>query len=151
MKKWIRHAAVPVAAGIAAAVVFTAPAIAGSAFAVEGLKIKTPVGAFGAIPVGSCDLVTLQGCELKTFEFTNIGTTTIAFDTISLEGGNSAPVFGQPGSGCDFFFALQPGQSCLITVAFSPATKGHVTDELRLISLSEGRLVALVPLSGTGV
>jgi Cep192 domain 4 len=121
-------------------------------------RITPPVGAFGATPVGTCDLVTYEGCRIKTFTVTNVGSTTILFNGYGVEGTdpqNAALVFPQEnGCGNDISpsgsFQLQPGASCLISVAFGPTHKGLNTNQLTIFYPDQFTPIAVVPLKGIG-
>ena len=145
---------------IALAVAVVVPAAAaGHAYAVSGLKISPPVGAYGSVAVGSCNLTTYAGCELKTFTISNVGSSTIligGFGIATVDPLTAAIVPGRPGSGCEFlplsgsFWALAPGASCQITTALAPMQKGPVRNELHIWSGDQQSPIAVIPLSGVG-
>ena len=133
---------------------------AGAGFTIDGLKVKPTVGAFGAVPVGSCDLTTYAGCRIKTFTLENVGSSTILIGGFGISGEDplvAALAPGIPGSGCQFqpivggFWTLQPGDSCTIGVAFSPTQRGPVENVLRVWSTDEASPIAVVPLRGVGI
>lgn len=134
-------------------------AAASSGYTIAGLKIQPAIGAFGAVPVGSCNLVTYAGCTFKTFTVKNVGSETIrigGFAIADLDPLTAALGPSAPGSGCDFlpvvdgYWALSPDASCQITVAFSPTEKGLVRNELHIWYLDQAQPIAVVPLSGVG-
>jgi hypothetical protein len=145
---------------IAIAVAIAIPtAAAAHAYSVPGLKISPPVGAFGSVAVGSCNLTTYAGCELKTFTIQNVGSSTIligGFGIATLDPLTAATVPGRPGSGCEFLplsgsvWALAPGASCEITTALAPLQKGVVRNELHIWSGDQSSPIAVIPLLGVG-
>ena len=155
MKRLALLVAVTVAVTVA---VFVAPAVARPGTIPE-LKVHTPVGAFGAVPVGSCNLTTLAGCERKTFVFENVGSTTIAiggFGIAQLDPATAAVIPGLPGQGCEFlpivagFWTLAPGSSCEITVTLAPVQKGLTRNELHVWWNNPADPIAVVPLMAVG-
>ena len=133
-------------------------AAASPGYTIAGLKIQG-VGAFGAVPVGSCNLLTYSGCPLRTFTVKNVGTTTIrigGFAIADVDPLTAALGPSAPGSGCDFlpvvdgYWALSPDVSCRITVTFSPIEKGPVRNELHIWYLDQSQPIAIVPLSAVG-
>jgi hypothetical protein len=141
-----------------AALVLAAPASASSPpsppFTVSGLSIAQPVGAFGAIPVGSCNLVTYAGCQPKTFVLKNVGSKTIfinGFGIANAAAGNFALAAGTVGSGCEFHWALFSGSSCTIGVVASPPAPGLATNNLDIWFEDQLSPIARVPLLATGV
>jgi hypothetical protein len=137
-----------------------APAAAASpGYTIAGLKIQPPVGAFGAVRVGSCDLATFAGCDLRTFTVQNVGNQTIligGFGIADLDPPTAALAPGAPGSGCEFlpvvggYWTLAPNASCRIRVAFAPIQKGLARNELHIWYLSQSDPIAIVPLSAVG-
>ncbi len=128
-------------------------------YTIAGLKIQPGVGAFGAVPIGSCNLVTYSGCALKTFTVENVSDVTIrigGFAVADVDPLIAALAPSAPGTGCDFlpvvdgYWALIPGASCRITVAFSPTQKGPMRNELHIWYLDQSQPIAVVPLSGVG-
>ncbi|MCA1707693.1 MAG: hypothetical protein LC808_32250 [Actinobacteria bacterium] len=152
--RWIRQILPYLAC--AAALATPAAAEAASGFSVEGLKITPPVGAFGGTKVGSCDLVTYTGCPIRTFTLTNVGAEPILIGGFGIFGLTAALVFGSPGSGCEFlpqvggYWSLEPGASCIISVAFSPDQRGRVENELHIWYTDQSNPIAVVPLFGVG-
>ena len=66
--------------GLLIALIFataTQAAAASPGYTIAGLKIQPPIGVFGAVRIGSCDLVTFSGCDLRTFTVGNVGNRTI--------------------------------------------------------------------------
>jgi hypothetical protein len=133
-------------------------ATASPGFGPAGLRVQPPVGAFGAVQVGSCDLVSLAGCVGKTFTLTNSGEDPILFSGFGVSGTDPltfALVSGNPATGCDFlpivngYFSLDPGVSCFITVVFGPPSKGRFEDQL--ILFRDFDVIASVPLRGVGI
>jgi hypothetical protein len=137
-----------------------APAAAASpGYTIAGLKIQSPVGAFGGVPVGSCNLVTFAGCDMRTFTVQNVSDRPIpiggfgiaALDPLTAALGPAVPV-----SGCEFlpivdgYWTLGPNASCQIRVAFAPTQKGPVRNELHIWYLSQAEPIAIVPLSAVG-
>jgi hypothetical protein len=145
----------------ALAVALTVPA-AGHAtpgYTIEGLKIRPPIGSFGGIRLGSCDLITYAGCEIRTFTVENVGSDPIligGFGIFDLDPSTAALLPGTPGSGCEFlpivggYWSLQPGASCTIGVAFSPTQKGPMKNELRIWFNDQSSPIAIVKLVGVG-
>jgi hypothetical protein len=143
------------------AVAFAVPAAADAVShpSEHGLRISPPVGAFGAIPVGSCDLATYAGCKIITFTVENTGSHPIAIGGFGVVAGaeNAALVPGTPGSGCEFLplvgglWSLAPGASCRIAVVFSPTGKGHEENELRIWVTHPSDPLAVIPLFGVGI
>lgn len=137
-----------------------APAAAASpGYTIAGLKIQSPVGAFGGVPIGSCDLVTYAGCDLRTFTVQNVGNQTISiggFGIAALDPLNAALGPAVPGSGCESlpivggYWTLAPNASCQIRVAFAPTHKGVERNELHIWYLSQSEPIAIVPLSAVG-
>lgn len=134
-------------------------ATASPGYTIAGLKIQSPVGAFGGVPVGSCNLVTFAGCDLKTFTVQNVSDRTISiggFGIAALDPVTAALAPGVPGSGCEFlpivdgYWTLAPNASCRIRVAFAPPQKGLVRNELHIWYLSQSEPIAIVPLSAVG-
>jgi hypothetical protein len=152
-----RVAVVAITVLVTSFAVLVLPAGAQHGYAVA-FRITPPVGAFGATPVGSCDLVTYEGCRIKTFTVTNVGSTTILFNGYGVEGTdpqNAALVFPQEnGCGNDISpsgsFQLQPGASCLISVALGPTHKGLNTNKLTIFYPDQFTPIAVVPLKGIG-
>jgi hypothetical protein len=137
----------------------THAAAASPGYTIADLKIHSPVGAFGAVPIGSCDLATFSGCDLKTVTVQNVGQRTIpigGFGIADVDPLIAALAPGAPGSGCEFlpvvggYWALSPGAWCRITVAFSPTEKGLMRNELRIWYLSQSEPIAVVPVFGVG-
>ena len=134
-------------------------ATASPGYTIAGLKIHSPVGAFGSVPLGSCNLVTFAGCDLRTFTVQNVSDRTIsiggfgiaAVDPVTAALGPSIPV-----SGCEFlpivggYWTLVPNASCRIRVAFAPTQKGLVRNELHIWYLSQSEPIGIVPLSAVG-
>jgi hypothetical protein len=127
-------------------------------YTIAGLKIPAGMGAFGGVPVGSCDLLTYSGCTLKTFTVKNVGTSTIrigGFGIADLDPLIAAIGPSAPGS-CDFlpvvdgYWALTPDASCQIAVALSPTERGPVRNELHIWYLDPSQPIAVVPLSAVG-
>ena len=144
----------------AVALAIPAAVEAGPGYSVEGLRVKPPIGAFGGIQVGSCDLVTYTGCKIETFTLENVGSMTIfigGFGIFDLDPSTAALVPGAPESGCEFlplvggYWALQPGESCTISVAFDPGLRGRVENELHVWYADQSSPIAVVPLFGVGV
>jgi hypothetical protein len=144
--------------------VVAAPADASPAghrpFTISGLAITPPVGGFGATPVGSCNLVTDEGCQAKTFTVENVGARTIFIDGFGIANAganNFALVSGTPGSGCEFLplvaghWALFPGSSCIISVVSSPPKRGLTSNELEIWYGSQSSPIAIVSLLAVGV
>ena len=137
--------------------VLALPAGAQRGYAVA-YRITPPLGAFGATPVGSCDLVTYEGCRIKTFTVRNVGSTTILFNGFGIEGGDplNAALFGPGDNTCaddispSGSFQLLPGASCGISVAFGPTHKGLNTNNLVIWYLDQFQPIAVVPLKGVG-
>jgi hypothetical protein len=134
-------------------------AAASPGYTIAGLKIQSPVGAFGGVPVGSCNLVTFAGCDLRTFTVQNVSDRTISiggFGIAALDPVTAALAPGLPGSGCEFlpivdgYWALVPNASCRIRVAFAPTQKGLVRNELHIWYLSQSEPIAIVPLFAVG-
>jgi hypothetical protein len=155
-----RASLVAISALVISLAILALPAEATPGFTIAGLRITPPVGAFGATPVGGCNLVTYDGCTIKTFTVTNVGSTPILFNGFGIAGGdplNAALVSGDPSSGCEFTtsgtgsFQLLPGESCLISVAFGPTTKGLNRNELHIWYLNQFEPIAVVPLLGVGI
>lgn len=148
-----------VLAGVAVALTLPAPADASTGFTVDGLRVRPPIGAFGGIPVGSCDLVTYAGCKVKTVTVENVGSDAILIGGFGVDGVEPqvfALVPGDPVSGCDFlplvdgYWLLEPGASCTISVAFSPVEKGRVESELHIWYTDQFEPIAVIPLIGVG-
>ena len=143
------------------AVALTVPAAAqaSSGYAVDGLRIRPAIGAFGGIPVGSCDLATYAGCKIKTFTVENVGSDPIligGFGIFDPDPPTAALVGGTPGSGCEFlplvggYWSLQPGASCTIDVAFNPVEKGRMENELHVWYTDQFNPIAVIRLFGVG-
>jgi hypothetical protein len=137
-----------------------APAAASPPFTIRGLSVIPPVGGFGAVPVGSCNLATDAGCEPKTFTLVNVGATTIFVDGFGIANAganNFALVQGTPGSGCEFLplveghWALFPGSPCVISVVASPPTRGLTRNTLNIWFGEQSSPIALVPLLAAGI
>jgi hypothetical protein len=137
----------------------TPTAAASPGYTIAGLKIQSPVGAFGGVPVGSCNLATFAGCDLKTFTVQNVSDRTISiggFGIADLDPVSAALAPGVPGSGCEFlpivdgYWTLAPNASCRIRVAFAPPQKGLVRNELHIWYLSQSEPIAIVPLFAIG-
>jgi hypothetical protein len=128
-------------------------------FAVDGLRVKPPIGAYGAIEVGSCDLITYAGCEIKTFTLQNVGSETVSIGGYGIEDldpANAALVSGEA-TECGRlpliggYWALAPGSSCTISVAFATVTKGRVEAELHVWFTDQFSPLAVIPLAGVGI
>jgi hypothetical protein len=137
----------------------TQAAAASPGSTIAGLRIQSPIGVFGAVRIGSCDLVTFSGCDLKTFTVANVGNQTIpigGFGIADIDPLTVALAPGAPGSGCEFlpivdgYWALSPGAWCRIRVAFAPTRKGLMRNELRIWYLDQSKPIAVVPLFGIG-
>lgn len=142
-----------------AALTLPAAAEASPSYAVDGLRVQAPIGAFGGIRVGSCDLVTYAGCKIKTFTVENLGSDSVfigGFGISDLDPLTAALVPGAPATGCEFlpivggYWSLQPGASCTLSVAFNPVEKGRAENELRIWSTDQSEPIAVIPLSGVG-
>jgi hypothetical protein len=148
--------------GLLIALIFataTQAAAASPGYTIAGLKIQPPIGVFGAVRIGSCDLVTLSGCDLRTFTVGNVGNRTIpigGFGIADIDPLTAALAPGASGSGCEFlpvvdgYWALSPGASCRIRVAFSPTREGLMRNELRIWYLDQSKPIAVSPLFGVG-
>jgi hypothetical protein len=71
------------------ATVSAAASGAASGYTIEGLRITPPVGAFGGMPIDSCDLTgypDYPGCRTRTFTVTNVGTENIHFVAYGVSG-----------------------------------------------------------------
>ena len=137
---------------LAVALAIPAGAHASPGYKVDGLRVHAPMGAFGGVPLGSCDLVTYEGCKILTFSFENVGSEPIligGFDVIGSDPLPFALLPSAPGSGCGFL-PLQPGATCTISVAFSPIGRGLTEGELRIWYPDQSNLIAVVPLKGVG-
>jgi hypothetical protein len=140
-----------------AALAMAAGASASPGFAIDGLRIRPPNGAFGATAVGTCDLRTYTGCKVKTFTVENVGSQTIligGYGIFDLDPSIAALV---PSAGeCSSlplvggYWALQPGGSCVIGVAFAATEKGRMQNELHIWHTDQFSPIAVVPLSGVG-
>jgi hypothetical protein len=143
----------------AAALTLPITAAGSPGFAIDGLKIKPPIGVYGAVVVGSCDLRTYAGCKVKTFTLHNVGAETIPiggygiFDlepsTAALAPDDATRCSHLPLSGG--FWALAPGASCTIGVAFTAVTTGWVENELHVWSTDQFRPIAVIPLFAVGI
>jgi hypothetical protein len=162
LQGWLASTLAPLCLALALAAtgfaICASAATASPGFGPAGLRVQPPVGAFGAVRVGSCDLVSLEGCAGKTFTLTNTGTEPILFNGFGITGAEPlafALVSGDPATGCEFlpivngYWSLDPGVSCLITVAFGPPSKGRFEDQL--ILFSDFDVIASVPLQGIGI
>jgi len=127
--------------------------------AVDGLRVTPPIGAFGAIEVGSCDLITYAGCKIKTFTLQNVGSEVTFIGGYGIEDpdpGNAALVSGDA-TECGRlpliggYWALAPGSSCTISVAFATFTQGRVEAELRVWFTDQFSPIAVIPLAGVGI
>lgn len=130
-----------------------------SGYIIDGLGIRPPIGAFGGVSVGSCDLATHAGCKIKTFTVQNVGSDPIpigGFGISDLDPLTFALVAGTPGSGCEFlpivgdYWTLQPGASCTIGVALNPVEKGRMENELHIWSTDQSNPIAVLRLFGVG-
>jgi hypothetical protein len=137
----------------------TPAAAASPGYTIPGLKIQPPVGAFGGVPVGSCDLVTYSGCDLRTFTVQNLSNRAIpigGFGIAEIDPVTAVLAPGAPGSGCEFlpivggYWTLAPSGSCRIRVAFAPTQKGLARNELHIWYLSQSEPIAIVPLLAVG-
>ena len=146
-------------AAVAATFAVPATAQASPGFTVDGLRVRPPVGAFGGVPVGSCDLVTYAGCKILTFSVENVGSDPIligGFDVTGSDPLTFALLPSDPESGCgslpivDGYWSLQPGATCTISVAFSPVRSGLTKGELHLWFTDQFDPIAVVPLFGVG-
>jgi hypothetical protein len=140
------------------AIASAAPANANTGYAIDGLQIQPPQGAFGATPIGSCNLATYVGCEIRTFTLRNVGSSNIqiwGYGIYDLDPITAAmfPIIGD----CSFlpitdgYWTLQPGSSCEIAVAFAATEKGRMENELRIWFPNQSTLIGLVPLFGVGI
>jgi hypothetical protein len=85
--------------------------------------------------------------EPRTVTLTNVGQSDLTINSINLDGADTADfVFEEVCTG----LALQPGQSCLITVRFKPRLTGPRTAELTLTDNAPNTPQHL-PLSGVGL
>lgn len=147
-----------VLASFAAALTLPVAAEGSPGFTIDGLRVKPPIGAYGAIEVGSCDLTTYAGCKIKIFELQNVGSETIAigaygiFDldpsTAALVPGDATACSSLPLIGG--YWALAPGASCTIGVAFATVTRGLVGNELHVWFDDQSSPIAVIPLAGVG-
>jgi len=152
-----RVAVVAITVLVTSFAVLVLPAGAQHGYAVA-FRITPPVGAFGATPVGTCDLVTYEGCRIKAFTVTNVGSTTILFNGFGIEGGDplNAALFAPGDNTCgddispSGSFQLLAGASCGISVAFGPTHKGLNTNNLIIWYLDQFQPIAVVPLKGIG-
>lgn len=142
---------------VLAAAIAPASSSAAPGYAVEGLKIRPPLGAFGGIPVGSCDLVTYVGCRTRTFTLDNVGDQTIRIGGYGIADLDPLIAALVPVSGaCSSlplvggYWALQPGASCVIVVAFSPTQVGRMENDLHVWYLDQFDPIAVIPLFGIG-
>ncbi len=127
--------------------------------ALDGLKVRTPVGSFGAIAVGSCDLDTYEGCKIKTFTLENVGSVPVligGFGIREFDPPTAAVVPGTSNGGCEFLprvgeqWSLDAGRSCTIAVAFNPVVKGRTENAVQIWSTDQSNPIAVVPLFGVG-
>jgi hypothetical protein len=130
-----------------------------SGFASDGLKLRTPVGSFGAIPVGSCNLATYEGCKIKSFVVENVGSEPIligGFGIRDLDPATAALVPGTTNGGCEFLprvgeqWSLEPGRSCTIAVAFNTVVKGPTANALDIWSTDQSNPIAVIALFAVG-
>ncbi len=144
---------------VAVALAIPAAATASPGYAIDGLRVKTPVGAFGATQVGSCDLRTYEGCRIRMFTLENVGSEVIligGYGIFDLDPLTAALVPGTPGSECSFlplidgYWGLAPKETCTIGVAFDPGIQGRVENELHVWHTSQFSPIAVVPLFGVG-
>jgi hypothetical protein len=94
---------------------------------------------FGGVPIGSCNLITYEGCSIKLATFTNTTGAPLVYDAIAIQTGMDYALGPDDGT-CDFS-ALAPGASCSIEVTVAPS---HVGLDRGAISLRVGTQVVLV-------
>jgi hypothetical protein len=144
---------------IAAALAMPTGAHASTGFTIDGLRVRPPIGTFGGVQVGSCDLGTYTGCKILTFSVENVGSDPIligGFEAIGSDPSTFALLPSDPGSGCDSlplvdgFWSLQPGATCTISVAFSPIRRGLTEGELHIWYTDQFNPIAVVLLRGVG-
>jgi hypothetical protein len=144
---------------LAAALATPAGANASPGYTIDGMRVRPPIGSFGGVPVGSCDLVTYTGCKILTFSVENVGADPIligGFDVLGSDPITFALLPSAPGSGCgslplvDGYWSLQPGATCTISVAFSPVQRGPTGSELHIWYTDQSDLIAVIPLMGVG-
>jgi hypothetical protein len=108
----------------------------------------TPILGFGpgvtSIPFGSQRIGTTMPHPVV---ITNDGTASLTISGATLAG-NDAAELAIGANGC-IGLALAPGSSCTIDVAFSPATVGAKTAELRVVDDAAGS-PHILPITGTG-
>lgn len=117
------------------------------------LRASPPSGHFGAVAVGECDFVTLEGCKVRTFKLTNVGSEPLVIAAYGITGVAAGLVeprtcddFIEPGIG----IVLEPKQSCVLSVAMSPPEAGPAASALRILSPTD-EIILEVPLFATGV
>jgi hypothetical protein len=129
-------------------------------YAIDGLRVTPPVGAFGGMPVNSCDFAgypDYPGCRTKTFTLTNVGSEPILFNGFGIHGGtNNAALVPLGPEWCAYLpevgghWALQPGASCDIGATFNAIQKGMNENELWVFHLDQFSPIAVIPLFAEG-
>ena len=146
-------------ASVAVALAIPAGAAGSPGYAIDGLRIKPPMGAFGGTQMGSCDLRTYEGCRIRTFTLENVGSDVIligGYGIFDADPSTAALVPGTPGSECAFlplidgYWGLAAGDTCTIGVAFDAGRQGRVENELHVWHTSQFSPIAIIPLFGVG-
>lgn len=139
--------------------VITTPAAAFTSYSIDNLQVRPKVARFGEIVIGSCDLSTFEGCEVKTITFTNTGSKPIKISGYGvLSPSGDVGLDPQPSQSSDCsrlpgrLWTLTRGRSCTIRVGMAPTTVGRVERRLQVWgSGGQFDVIAIVPLRTVGV
>jgi hypothetical protein len=142
----------------ATAVAFAAPVGAAPNFTIEGLRVTPPIGQFGGVKLGSCDLQFLEGCRIRTFTLSNVGSEPILISGVGVESPAQDVTIG--GSDCaelplvevdgQNYFSLAPGVECSATVGMAPLTVGRV-ERTFVVHGEKFDRILIVPLRAVGI
>jgi hypothetical protein len=158
--KQVRDARRRIAASLAVAiaVAFAPPVDAAPHFAIDGLRVTPPIGQFGALKIGSCDIQFLEGCSVIEFTLTNVGSDPILISSIGIQSPVQDVTIG--GSDCvelplvtvdgQLYLSLAPGEDCSVTVGMGPLFLGRVERTLEVLGYQFNPIL-IMPLFVVGV
>jgi len=146
---------------VATTLAFAAPVGAAANYTIDGLRVTPPIGQFGGVQIGSCAIQSLEGCRIRTFTLTNVGSEPILFGQFDLQSPVSDVSVGGSTCGAGFlpvvevdgqrYLLLAPGEACEITIGMSPLTVGRVERALVAWYDDPSNPIMIVPLRAVGI